>query len=274
MPFVHLPSGKLHYLDRGQGTPLLLLSANPGDARDFEAVLPALAAHYRVLALDWPGYGESPVPDDPQHWSGLRFYGVLREFIQALQLPPVLLVGNSVGGNAAARLAIEAPEQVRGLVLIAPGGFTPHNLVTRSFCRLMGSRLALPPRWWAGLYLRRRTPTVRAMLERAAGPQSAPGRLALNRALWRSFAVADNDLRERATALKAPTLLLFGRRDPAIPAHRDGRIAARCLPQARFVALDCGHACQAELPEAFLAETLPFLQRCTLAVPVDSVRAA
>jgi len=128
--------------------------------------------------------------------------------------------------------------------------------------------------WQQTLPKLRIDPTVRAMLERAAGPQSAPGRLALNRALWRSFAVADNDLRERATALKAPTLLLFGRRDPAISAHRDGRIAARSLPRARFVALDCGHACQAELPEAFLAETLPFLQRCTLAVPVDSVRAA
>lgn len=270
MPLLQLPSSTIHYLDCGQGRPLLLLSANPGESRDFAAVLPELAAHFRVLALDWPGYGESPLPDDPARWSAGRFYGLLREFIDALQLPAVLLVGNSVGGNAAARLAIEAPERVLGVVLIAPGGFTPHNLLTRGFCRLMGSRLALPPRWWASLYLRLRTPTVRSMLERAAGPQAEPGRLALNRALWRSFGAPDNDLRELAGGLRAPALLLFGRRDPAIPAHRDGQVAARCLPRARFVALDCGHACQAELPEAFLAETLPFLQRCAAMVPAGS----
>ena len=94
-----------------------------------------------------------------------------------------------VGGNAAARLAIEAPASVRGLVLVAPGGFTPHNFVTRMFCKLQGSRFSLPPRLFAGLYLKHRTPTVRGMLHRAATVQSEAARIALNRAMWRSFGV-------------------------------------------------------------------------------------
>ena len=262
MPTIRLSSGTLHYLEQGQGVPLLLLSANPGDARDFAAVMPTLARHYRVLALDWPGYGESDIPQQAQHWSAEHFHAVLLEFITALKLPPALCIGNSVGGNAAARLAALTPQLVRGLLLVAPGGFTPHNAISRAFCRLMGSRFALSPRRWAGLYLKRRTPITQAMLDRAAGLQAEPARLVLNRATWRSFATSGNDLRALAADITAPTLLMFGQQDPAIPAHKDGKVAARCLPQARFVAMPCGHACFAELPEAFLAEALPFLARC------------
>lgn len=260
MPELQLSSVTVHYLDEGQGPPLLLLSANPGDARDWDAVRPVMARHYRVLALDWPGYGGSAVPSDAAQWTVLRCRDVLREFIAALQLPPVRLIGNSVGGNAAARLAAESPALVERLVLVAPGGFTPHNTLSRGFCRLMGSRWAPSPRRWAGLYLRRRTPVVEAMLARAADEQNDPARLALNRALWRSFGAEDNDLRPRVAGIRAPTLLIFGERDPAIPAGKDGRVAARCLPAARFQAMPCGHAPFAEMPEAFLDLVLPFLR--------------
>jgi len=62
MPVVNLSSGNLHYLESGRGVPLILLHANPGDSRDFDAILPRLAKDYRVLAPDWPGYGESALP--------------------------------------------------------------------------------------------------------------------------------------------------------------------------------------------------------------------
>lgn len=274
MPSVQLSSGTVHYLEQGQGIPLVLLSANPGDARDFEAVIPALARHYRVIAVDWPGYGQSDIPSQPETWSGQHFHATLREFITALRLPPALFIGNSVGGNAAARLAIESPECVRGLVLVAPGGFTPHNFITRAFCRLMGSRFAPSPRLWASFYLRKRTPAVLAMLARADAAQAEPQRLAFNRALWRSFAGPHNDLRHIAHKISAPTLLLFGKQDPAIPAHKDGRVATRCLPQARFIALPCGHASFAELPERFLAEVVPFLDACTTGNSAQSRLAA
>lgn len=53
----------------GEGPPLLLLHANPGDHRDYDAVIPALAARFRVIALDWPGYGAS-MPPSPRCQSG------------------------------------------------------------------------------------------------------------------------------------------------------------------------------------------------------------
>ena len=240
----------------------MLLHANPGDSLDFEAVMPALAQHYRVLALDWPGYGRSAAPDRPETAGADFFYRVLREFLKALALPPALFIGNSLGGNAAARLAIASPESVRGMVLVSPGGFTPHNAVTRAFCRLQASRLAIPPRFLARYYLKARTPTVTAMLERAATSQASPPCLAINRAVWRSFVEPEHDLRPSAESITAPTLLVFGKYDPLIPAARDGAVAARLIRGSRRVSMPSGHAPFAEIPQAFVAEVLPFLAHC------------
>ena len=259
MPLVNLSTGAVYYSEHGQGVPLVLLHANPGDSQDFEAVIPALAKNYRVLALDWPGYGQSELPQQPQSAGVLLFYKVLREFLTTLALPPAFFIGNSIGGNAAARLAGEYPELVRGLVLVAPGGFTPHNVITRAFCKFQGSRLSLSPYRFASLYLKHRSPTVQAMLQRASSVQAAPERIALNRAMWRSFGQPENDLRQSALSIKAPTLLLFGKNDPAIPARKDGKVAAQCIRSARLVTLPCGHASFAEVPELFMAEVQPFL---------------
>jgi len=106
MPSIKLPTGSVHYTEHGQGVPLVLLHANPGDSKDFEAVVPALSKTYRVLALDWPGYGQSAPPQQPELVGVLFFYQVLREFLATLALPPAFFIGNSLGGNAAARLAL------------------------------------------------------------------------------------------------------------------------------------------------------------------------
>jgi pimeloyl-ACP methyl ester carboxylesterase len=262
MPIVTLSSGELHYVECGRGVPLVLLHANPGDSRDFEAIVPALAQHYRVLAFDWPGYGASAPPPAGTVMNARFFYDVFCEFLAALALPPALIIGNSLGGSVAARLAIESRDMVRGLVLVSPGGFTPHTPVTRAFCRLQGSRFALSPRTFAGWYLKHRTPTVRAMLERAATSQATAPSLAINRSVWRGFIEAEHDLRQRARLISAPTLLLFGARDPVISARADGRLAASLIRGAKLVVMPAGHAPFAEVPDEFLAEVLPFLEHC------------
>lgn len=254
MPLVNLRSGGLYYQEQGQGKTLLLLHANPGSHEDFAAIVPALAERFRVIALDWPGYGRSKLTLEPEAVSVLTYHQLVVEFIEALQLASLSLLGNSVGGNVAARLAVTHPHWVESLVLVAPGGFTQHNMFTRAFCRLQGSRFALRPKHFARLYLRKHTDTTRAMLGRAANEQKQADQLRLNRALWRNFATANNDLRELALQIQAPTLLCFGSKDPAISARRDGLIAQKCIPHARFQVFPCGHAPFAEMPGEFLAE--------------------
>jgi pimeloyl-ACP methyl ester carboxylesterase len=262
MPQLQTFKGTVFYDEQGSGEPLLLLHANPGDPRDFDAVLPALLEKYRVIRLSWPGYGEAPAPLPPSAASAMMFAELLEQFVVKMELSNLRIIGNSVGAYAAARLALSRPERVRALVLVAPAGFTTHDRFTRFFCNFKGGERVT--RWLNGLmaflYLRVKTPVVQAMRKRAWQEQRQPVPVAVNAALWRSFTHPEHDLRTGARFLQTPTLVISGRQDPLIPVA-EGRLAATTIPRANFIVLPCGHAPFAEVPEKFLAVALPFLER-------------
>src|SRR5258708_38442483 len=129
------------YTDDGSGPPILLLHAALHDRTDYGPVHGALAKGRRVLALDWPGHGESPLPTAPL--GAVQFGDLLVEFADRLDLSNVVVVGNSVGGYAACRLALERPERVAGLVLVNTGGFPPHSALPPLGLRGMGRPAAV-----------------------------------------------------------------------------------------------------------------------------------
>lgn len=246
----------------GAGPPLVLLHGNGGDHRDFAAVVGRLGEHREVHAVDWPGWGEDAVDDDP---TALDYAARLPGVLRALDGGPFVLVGNSVGGFAAIRAAAAAPELVRALVLVDPGGFTPRWPGTVAVCRLIGWRRLAPTmlRVLPRLYLRRTNEWVTALRARAVDRSGDPARVRVFAALWRSFALPDHDARPAARAVTVPTLLVWGRRDPVLPWAIDGRRARRALPRAEVVTFACGHQAFAEMPDAFLATVEPFLTRLT-----------
>jgi pimeloyl-ACP methyl ester carboxylesterase len=77
--------------------------------------------------------------------------------------------------------------------------------------------------------------------------------------LWRSFASPEHDLRDEAPSITAPTLLIWGRRDPVIPPKIGQRIA-EMIPRARLIVLDTGHVPHTTAPEAFASHLLPFAE--------------
>jgi pimeloyl-ACP methyl ester carboxylesterase len=245
---------------RGAGAAVVLLHANPGDSRDFDAIAPALAEHFTTYAVDWPGYGHSPAPPDPAAVTAMGYADILPDILKGLGLASAACIGNSVGGYAAARTAITHPESVTALVLANSGGFTQRNLLTRTVTRVKGTEpvtsalIGRLPR----LYLRRRTPVVREMLARDLRRRGDPAAVALEAALWRSFNCPAHDLRAQAARIIAPVLLVWGIRDPLL--GRDGRQARRHVAHAAWHPLRTGHAPFAEAPEEFLAVTLPFLE--------------
>lgn len=260
MPHVETRTGTLTYRERGEGPLLVLLHATLHDHHDFDAIATTLERRFRVITVDWPGCGESPDAVAPERLSAAMFADALEDLVDHLGAESISLIGNSVGGFAAARLAITRPHQVAGLVLVDSGGFIPMTWTTRMFCKAMGrpwlTRLVLPR--FACLYMNPQSPLDRQILERVTARAKTEAGVRQAAAMWRSFATDEHDLRSRASELIAPTLIVWGRRDRAIPLSA-GRATHAALPTSQLVVLKTGHVPFASAAEDFLRVAEPFL---------------
>ena len=236
---------------------VVLLHATLHDRHDFDAIVPSLRRDHRVIAVDWPGHGDSPAPDQPP--TGALFADALADVVAALDLPPAAVVGNSVGGFAAARLAITEPQRVSRLVLVNTGGFVT-NPAVRLYCRTLGTpavmKRVLP--WFVRSYMKATSDNDHAVQERVLARASTPDGVALTAALWRSFASPDYDLRPHADRITAPCLVVWGSKDTAAP-MLVGRATAAAIPGSRLEALPTGHVVFSSDPDGFLAIAAPFL---------------
>ena len=261
MTTIQTRAGRVAYRESGSGPTVLLLHATLHDRRDFDPIVDALARRYRTIAVDWPGHGDSDPVDAAMEPSAPLFADVLEDVIDGLGLSRAVLIGNSVGGFAAARLAINRPDCVAGLILVNTGGFVPLNPLSRTFCRVMGTPKVFrrtAPLFVRG-YMKARTDSDREIVERAIARARTDDGVRTAAALWRSFATPEHDLRSRADGLAAPTLIVWGKRDIAIPLSA-GRIAHDVIPDSRLETLDTGHVVFSSDPQGFLAVAQPFLE--------------
>ncbi|WP_041391292.1 alpha/beta fold hydrolase [Sphingobium chlorophenolicum] len=158
--FVHIDGIRTHYLDEGEGRPVLLLHSGEFGAcaeLSWEYTIPALAKHYRVIAPDWLGYGET---DKVYDFGGgqARMMAHMRRFMEIMELEESDVVGNSMGGGLFSRHMATSPDtyRIRSLVLIGAGGFYPDNEHRRTMlnydCTIEGMKGVLralfsDPRW-------------------------------------------------------------------------------------------------------------------------------
>ncbi len=263
MPTVTTSRGTMSYSDSssrdGTGPPVLLLHANLHDSSDYASVLDALSDGRRVIAVDWPGHGNSPTPDTPLGAPELGDLAV--ELVDVLDLTNLVVIGNSVGGYAACRIALERPDRVAGVVLVNTGGFTPHTPFSRAFCAVMGSPAVIRTcaRYFARAYMRPTSAADHAIVSRVAARSKTPDGARTAAALWRSFTSPAHDLRYAARDIKAPVLITWGTRDLTAPA-RWGKVVAKAIPGARFVTLPAGHVVFSSKPGPWLREVLPFVE--------------
>jgi len=131
---------RLHVVERGQGSPVVLIHANTVTQRDFEAsgLFDRLARHHRVLAFDRPGFGHSSRPRD-RLWTPAAQAELLHAALAQLGVEPAAVVGHSMGAMVALALALDHPEDVRRLVL-ASGYYYPSARIDA----LLTAPVALP----------------------------------------------------------------------------------------------------------------------------------
>lgn len=257
MDLLQTASGPIACYSQGEGDPIVLLHSGAHDHRDYDELVGLLPERFRSISLDWPAHGQSPAGEGPA--SAMRFADIAEEIVASRAPEGAVVVGNSVGGFAATRLAIRRPELVKGLVVIDGGGFAGRPPHVRAFCALMGRPWFLRGVYpvFSTSYMRARTEADRRARERSvATTRGEPGLRAVSQ-LWRSFASTEHDLRREAAAVQAPTLLIWGRRDPVIPA-RQGRRMERTIGHARMVVFDCGHVPPTSDPARLAAELVPF----------------
>lgn len=120
--FVNANGIKTHFVVAGEGEPLVLVhGGGPGSGGEagWSRNIPALAEHFRVYALDRIGYGLTDKP--AMEYTDLALANHLADFVDALCLDKVHMMGNSMGAYGVARYAVDHPERMKKMVLVASG---------------------------------------------------------------------------------------------------------------------------------------------------------
>jgi pimeloyl-ACP methyl ester carboxylesterase len=125
---IRLEGAAVHYVDEGQGPPLVLIHGLGGRIYNFRYNIPVLSEHLRVVALDLKGFGysERPAVGDYSLMAQARLVG---ELMDRLGIPRAAVLGHSMGGAIALRLAVTCPEKVDRLMLV--GSAPPNGMVPR-----------------------------------------------------------------------------------------------------------------------------------------------
>ena len=262
MPSVSTRTGDVFYSVAGIGPPVVLLHATLHTRHDFDSIIPKLSLHYQTIAIDWPWHGDSSHHSKLQATAPL-FADILEDIVTAIDLPPTVFIGNSVGGFAAARLAITHPEKVKGLVLVNSGGFVPWSFLLRTLTRPFGfqwvNKMIMPSMVWK--YMVPQNDNDKAIAAEVSGRAKTSEGSKVAAGIWASFLSPEHDLRAKASEVKAPTLLVWGKRDRVIPLSA-GKATHELLKGSRLEILDTGHVVFASRPEEFLELVEPFIEEC------------
>ena len=220
-----------HFIEKGQGRPLVLLHGNGENCDYFKGQIDAFAACFHVYALDTRGHGQTPRGSAP--FTIRQFADDLLAFLDARGIEQADLLGFSDGGNIAMIFAMKYPERVGRLILDGA------NLDTKGVKR-----------------------SVQAFIElgyRSAKCFAHKSEKARRNAEMMGLMVNDpNVAPEELAQIKARTLVIAGTRDMIKEAHT--RLIAASIPDAQLVFIEGDHFIANKCPEAFNEAVLAFLR--------------
>jgi len=256
---------KLHYLEAGQGPPVVLLHGLGGDGSRWGPNIGPLAKDFHVFALDQIGFGQSDKPLANYHTGMLAEF--LAGFLQAVGVPKASLVGNSMGASVALYMAVHYPQMVDKIVLADGGGYRSEhpgprpaptaadlhrraiqNSVTREetreFFRIMFHNKSLVTDQMVDAQLPMRLRSAFTISKIQESGETGLGSL------------SEAEVR----GVKTPTLILWGKYDElANPAGAD-RLEQAIAGAKKIMIDDCGHMPQLEKADEFNRLVRDFLK--------------
>lgn len=261
--FVTVNGVKLHYLERGEGPPVVLLHGNVVTAEDFRTsgVLNLLAGRHRVIAFDRPGFGYSDRPHGSA-WSARAQADLLRDALNVLGMNRPIVLGHSWGAAVALALALNHPDDVRGLVLLS-GYYYPTlradvllssppaipilgDLLRYSISPLLGK--LLQPRLLKGMFAPLPVPASFA-LGSTPNMSVRPGQIRAESQDGVAMIPGAIAMRHRYQELTMPVVIMAGAEDRVINAEQPARLHAQIPHSTLRLVPGVGHMIHYAVPE-------------------------
>ena len=269
--FVDLPGGyRVHYQDDGDPSlpPLMLLHGFADSFTTWEGWARELKTQFRIISPDFPGHGLTRAPE------GSRLSGeFLADFVDAfaakLELPKFAVAGNSMGGGAAWQLTVRHPDRVSALILVDAAGFPndkpspdmplAFKILRYPIGRTLLSKIDNRPLIDRGLKadVYDKSVITPFIVDRFAEFQRAPGHRIILMGV--NTGTPGPPAKDLLSAIKVPTLILWGASDPLIEPAAAKKFAA-AIPGAKLIIYpNVGHLPQLEIPQRSAADAAAFL---------------
>lgn len=270
--WVQVRDRPVNVLDIGAGPAVVFLHGLAGCWQNWLENIVPLAADHRVIAIDFPGFGESPMPAGPISVRGYARAVVM--VLDTLGIEGATIVGNSMGGFVGCEMAIRFPQRIERLVLVAGAGLSLRHMRHE---RKTGARARTENLLFFGLgRLARHTDLVvrsrrlrRALLllvvahpERLCGPLIAEqahgaGKPGFDDAL---DAMTAYPIRDRLGEITCPTLIVWGEDDRLVPIRDASEFEWLILDARKVIYPDTGHMVMLERPERFNEDLRSFIE--------------
>lgn len=239
--YTQISNQNIYYQKIGEGKNLILLHGWKQDVSSFWGVVDLLKNHFTIWLLDLPGFGRS---DNPKKiFSVLDYAEVIKGFISKMKIKQPTILGHSVGGRIAAKLASKYPDILHKLILEDSAGIRPKRDVPKFIF------------YWIAKIFKYTVPNIFNLKEKM--------RLSFYKSLESDYLTAgglkdtftkvlNEDLTSDLPKIKTETLLIWGEQDPTREASlKNGKKMYQLIEKSKMVTLEGGHFPHLENPERF-----------------------
>lgn len=250
MDTIDIDGLRLHYTRQGQGYPMIVMHGWGCNHSTVASIAAVASGSCEVFNIDFPGFGESPEPDDV--WGVDAYTRLIEKMVMQLGISNPILLGHSFGGRVGILYASRNP--VRKLILVDAAGVKPRRRL-KYYLKVYGFKLS--KRLAHIVYGKEKA--ERIIEERRKRSASADYAQASPRMRAILSRVVNEDLCGVMPRIKAPTLLIWGENDTATPLA-DAKKMERLIPDAGLVSFPgCGHYSFLDNPRQFAAVLTSFL---------------
>jgi pimeloyl-ACP methyl ester carboxylesterase len=264
---IYLNGININYRECGTGKTLLLVHGM-GSSLVWDKVIEPLSKHFRVIAIDLPGFGKS---DKPENNYTIKYYvDFLSYFIQHKQLTEFYLAGLSLGGWITAEYVIENPNAVEKLILISSAGLKAiasnirYPVIYGIVKIIMKNFIFVIPRFLKkflnGAYYDKNMVTEE-IYQKFRQYINSKGAKNAYMSVLKNVLRVNLEFEKNLCKIKIPTLIIWGENDPTFPIEYAKRFNEKIHGSVLKIIPECGHTVTIEKPEEFCRYLTDFIPR-------------